>query len=67
MEHSISNLIPLTYSMLVNNIDSDKEGNRTSKYNYLNLQNLVKKLKLDIEFIDGISYFNRPAFISKSY
>lgn len=67
MEHSISNLIPLTYSMLVNNIDSDKEGNRISKYNYLNLQNLVKKLKLDIELIDGISYFNRPAFISKSY
>ena len=37
----ISELVPLTYSMLINNIDSDKQKKVKSEYTFLNLEILV--------------------------
>ena len=34
----ISELVPLTYSMLINNIDSDKQKKVKSEYTFLNLE-----------------------------
>jgi hypothetical protein len=69
----IGDLEYTTYNMLVNNIDIDKEKNVTSKYSFLNLENLVQSFPLDINLdADNIpGYINNPpgppAFISKSY
>ena len=57
----ISLLTPTIYSMLVNNIDINKEKNIKSIYNFLNLQNLSTDFSLDS--IEN----NTTGFISKSY
>ena len=49
----IGDLEYTTYNMLVNNIDIDKEKNVTSKYSFLNLENLVQSFPLDIN-LDGL-------------
>ena len=62
-----------TYSMLVNNIDLNKEKNVSSKYNFLNLEQLSERFNLDITLDDenNPGYINDPpgppAFVSKSY
>jgi hypothetical protein len=61
MEPDISDLRPLTYSMLINN--------NVDKTIRLNLENIVKNLKLTFEYKppDWIPYGNLPGFVSKSY
>ncbi len=63
----ISQLVPLTYSRVLNNIDTGKEK---SKSNFFDLKKLVENFKLDIEINeDEIGYTKKPslpAFISKS-
>jgi len=72
---TVSELVPLTYSMNVNggmNVNGNvgNGGNVTKKTNEVplfDLEQLVKRIKLDITFENGIPYYQRPAFISKSY
>jgi hypothetical protein len=47
----ISDLVTLTYSMLINNIDILKERKVKSEYSFLNLEKLVENFGLDKSFI----------------
>ena len=42
----ISDLRPLTYSMLVNNIDAGSTKKNKSDYNYINLEKLSRNFEL---------------------
>lgn len=55
-------LIPLTYSMLINNIDYTKQKNVKSEYNFLNLETLVYQFQLDKSFISKSYYQSNPEF-----
>jgi len=55
-------LIPLTYNMLVNNIDISKQKNVKSGYSFLNLQRLVEEFRLDSNFISKSYYQSDPEF-----
>ena len=55
----ITELVPLTYSMLINNIDLEKQKKIKSEYSFLNLETLVEEFQLDS--------VNIPGFFSKSY
>lgn len=59
----ITSLVPLTYSMNINNLDTKK----INKVQLFDLEQLVKQFKLDITFENGTPFYQRPAFISKSY
>ena len=58
----ISDLVPLTYSMLINNIDLSKQKNTKSEYSFLNLENLVNEFQLDTSFISKSYYQSDPEF-----
>ena len=58
----ISSLKPLTFSQILNNIDQLKGGNVKSKYNYLNLKQLVQRFKLDSQFISKSYYQSIPEY-----
>ena len=60
---------PLTYSMLINNVDYLNKKKNKSEFNYINLQDLARNFKLDLEYSppDWSPYGNLPGFISKSY
>jgi len=58
----ISEFIPLTYSMLINNIDIIKQKKVKSEYSFLNLQKLVENFKLDSHFISKSYYQSNPEF-----
>jgi hypothetical protein len=58
----ISDLVPLTYSMLINNIDLTKQKNTKSDYSVLNLENLVNEFQLDTSFISKSYYQSDPEF-----
>jgi hypothetical protein len=62
-------LRPLTYSMLINNIDQGNIKKKKSEYNYINLNDLVKNFPLDMEYNqpDWNPYGTLPGFVSKSY
>lgn len=77
-----SKLIPLTYSMLINNIDYLNKNKEQSQFNFLNLEVLSKEFKLDITFelpnkpekntecgstSTSTELNNSVGFISKSY
>ena len=63
----ISELVPLTYSMLVNNIDIHKQKKVKSEYSFLNLEKLAIEFPLDIKLNQNVPNYTPPAFISKSY
>ena len=52
----LSELIPLTYSMLINNIDISKQKKVKSEYSFLNLEKLVLNFPLDKNFISKSYY-----------
>ena len=56
----ISDLIPLTYSQLINNIDISKQKNVKSEYYFLNLEKLVHEFPLDSSFISKSFYQSNP-------
>jgi len=58
----ISEFIPLTYSMLINNIDLTKQKKVKSEYSFLNLEKLVENFKLDSNFISKSYYQSNPEF-----
>jgi hypothetical protein len=58
----ISALKPLTYSELLNNIDSLKAKNEKSQYNYLDLKKLVENFQLDARFISKSYYQSSPEY-----
>ena len=58
----LSELIPLTYSMLINNIDINKQKNVRSNYSFLNLEKLVNEFSLDNSFISKSYYQSEPEF-----
>jgi len=58
----ISDLVPLTYSMLINNIDILKERKVKSEYSFLNLEKLVENFGLDKSFISKSYYQSSPEF-----
>jgi len=60
---------PLTYSMLINNVDYLNKKKSKSEFNYINLQDLVRNFPLDLEYSAPVwsPYGNLPGFISKSY
>ena len=58
----ISDLVPLTYSMLINNIDINKQKNIKSEYSFLNLEKLVSEFPLDNFFISKSYYQSEPEF-----
>jgi len=58
----ISDIVPLTYSMLINNIDILKEKKVKSEYNFLNLETLVNNFQLDKSFISKSYYQSIPEF-----
>ena len=58
----ISDLKPLTYGMIINNIDMLKKINKKSSFTYLNLENLVSKFKLNGSFISKSYYQTDPEF-----
>jgi len=58
----ISEFIPLTYSMLINNIDITKQKKVKSEYFFLNLEKLVQNFKLDSRFISKSYYQSNPEF-----
>jgi hypothetical protein len=58
----LSELIPLTYSMLINNIDISKQKKVKSEYSFLNLENLVLNFPLDKNFISKSYYQSIPEF-----
>ena len=66
---NISLLKPLTYSMLINNIDSERTTKTKSDYNYINLNELVKNFKLDMDYQppEYTPYGTLPGFVAKSY
>ena len=62
----ISDLIPLTYNMLINSIDISKREHKTSTYDFLDLDKLVRNFPLDKSFISKSLYlqdksYNEPA------
>jgi len=63
----IGELELLTYSNILNNIDKNSIPKGQSEYSFFDLEQLVKKFKLDITIEEGITYYKKPAFISKSY
>ena len=58
----ISDLVPLTYSVLVNNIDLAKQKNVKSEYSFLNLEKLVYEFPLNNSFISKSYYQSDPEF-----
>ena len=44
----ISDIEPLTYGMLINNIDYDKKKKVKTEYSFLDLEKLVNEFRLDI-------------------
>lgn len=58
----ISELVPLTYSMLINNIDSDKQKKVKSEYTFLNLETLVEEFPLDDSFVSKSYYQSKPEY-----
>lgn len=58
----ISEFIPLTYSMMINNIDITKQKKVKSEYSFLNLEKLVQEFKLDSRFISKSYYQSNPEF-----
>uniref|UniRef100_A0A6C0I9S1 Uncharacterized protein n=1 Tax=viral metagenome TaxID=1070528 RepID=A0A6C0I9S1_9ZZZZ len=56
----ITEFTPLTYSMLINNIDIAKQKNVKSQYSFLNLEKLVHNFKLDENFISKSYYQSNP-------
>ena len=64
----ISPLIPVTYSMLINDIDRDSDKKNKSIFNYINREKLALNFKLDFTYEDdGGMYGDYPGFVSKSY
>jgi hypothetical protein len=64
----ISDLRPLTYSMLVNNIDAGSTKKNKSDYNYINLEKLSRNFELDFTFDSNWTPFGKgPGFLKKSY
>ncbi len=49
----ISKLNLISYSMLVNNIDTSKKKNK-SEFNYINLEKLVNNFELDFTFDSNV-------------
>jgi len=58
----LSSLKPLTYSQILNNVDQLKGANVKSKYNFLNLKQLVQRFKLDSSFISKSYYQSIPEY-----
>jgi hypothetical protein len=69
MTSEISPLRPLTYSMLVNNIDSGTSKKNKSEFNYINLSKLATNFELDFKYEapEWLPYGSAPGFLSKSY
>jgi hypothetical protein len=52
---TISEFVPHTYSMIVNNIDYGKKKKTKSEYSFIDLQRLVEQFRLDIEFNESLN------------
>jgi hypothetical protein len=64
----ISSLNPLTYSMIINDIDRNTVKKTKSVFNFIDREKFVNNFKLDVNFEDDWAmYGNLPGFVSKSY
>ena len=62
----ITELVPVTYGMVINNIDHGKRENGVSKYSFINLRKLAENSPKDVSWNDNIPYYQLPAFVSTS-
>jgi hypothetical protein len=65
----ISPLKPITYSMLINDIDRGSSKKDKSSFDYIDREKLVNNFNLDLTFEppDWAPYGNLPGFVEKSY